>query len=231
MKGSNLPANLEIETHLRACYPHGLHGFLDKKHLNTEMAVAFWSKLPAVLQAHGFYCKKPEQWSGYEHVVLFPIQRLGDGENWYFNEDKSAKIETLRRTGTPFVAIEVSISAIIPALFIDIHETWFDETTYGADATGRYDDGLKIKYFLPDTCFEPWASLVTDLRNLGKTLELVELDEHTLKKDVPFVTSTVFSDDDDDFPDFDNEEDQIAYLKRLPQYVCCLYDCLFSPCV
>jgi hypothetical protein len=49
------------------------------------------------------------------------------------------------------------------------------------------------------------------------------------KEDVPFVTHPLWSDDaeDDDSDDLSDAEYQ-AYMKRQPQYICCLYDCLFG---
>ena len=57
---------------------------------------------------------------------------------------------------------------------------------------------------------------------------IAELDDASIKEDVPFVTSPIFSDEEEDTPDFDNEAEENAYYKSLPQYDCCVYDCLFG---
>ena len=124
--------------------------------------------------------------------------------------------------------IQVLVSTVIPALYLNIKETWFNPDTYGDNDTGRYDDGLKIQYWFRDSAYQPWSALIADLRSLGAELNLDDFDESTLKQDVLFITSPVFTDDDDDWDDDYSQEAEIAMLKRSAQETCCLYDCLFN---
>lgn len=222
--------NHELEQRLRLCYPAGLHGVVAQDQADLEPARSFRDELQPILAAHSFYCDGPDIWSDTPHVVDFPVYRIGEPAHWFFSEDRPEKIEALRTAGKPQVAVALKVSTILPALFIDIRETWFNPDTYGDNAKGRYDDGLQTKSFLHETAFEPWASLVQAVRALGQRLDLQEFDLEALKEDVPFVTHPMWSDDDED-GDIDDlsDEEYNAYMKRYqPQYVCCLYDCLFG---
>ncbi|MFZ4538659.1 hypothetical protein [Propionivibrio sp.] len=219
--------NAAHEERLHACFPYGLLRWPDLAKINKQPSKDFWARLPPLLALHGFYCEKPHLWSGYENVCEFHLHRIGDPQDGYFNDNKEEKIEALRCSGLPFVQLTAKVSTIVPALFIDIQETWFDPDTCGVNSRGRYDDGLKTKSFLRDTQFEPWASLATALRALGNELGLADFEEAELKQDVPFVTRPIYS-DDDDAPLFDSEADEITYLKNLPQDICWLCECLFD---
>lgn len=222
--------NEEIETRLHDCYPHGLFGRFDEKQANLAPARDFWEQLPDILSIHGFHCKGPDYWSQNERVVDFDIYRNGDPDYWYFSDNRAEKIAMLRKSGEPHVAISVEISTVIPAIYLNIKETWFNPETFGDKATGRYDDGLKTLYWLSDTHYEPWAGVIADLRALSEKLGLASLAECELKQDVPFITDPIFSDDDDDRDDLLGSDtlEEIAYLKSLPQNSFCLRDCLFS---
>lgn len=224
--------NIELEARLHACYPDGLYHRFNKEQANLQPAHDFWQRLPAVLSSHDFYCKRPDYWSGYERAVEFKLSRNGDPDYWYFSDNRAEKIAILRETGKPFVVIEALVSTVIPALYLNIQETWFNPETYGNKVTGKYDDGLKTLHWLRDSVYQPWASLIADLRALGVELGLADLDETTLKQDVPFITEPVYSDEgDEDYYDNvlcgTNSPEEIAYLKSKPQDTCCLYDCLF----
>jgi len=222
--------NEELEARLHQCYPHGLFGLFDKNQANLVPARDFWKQLPEILSTHGFYCKGPQYWSGNERVVDFDIYRNGAPDCWYFSNNRAEKIAMLRESGEPHVTISVEISTVIPAIHLNIKETWFNPETFGDKATGRYDDGLKTLYWLSDTQFEPWAGLIADLRALGEKLGLASLAECDLKEDVPFITGPIFGDDDDDNDVLlgSGTLEEIAYLKSLPQNSFCLYDCLFA---
>lgn len=224
--------NEELETRLHECYPHGLFGRFDEKKANLAPAREFWEQLPVILSIHGFHCKGPRYWSQNERVVDFNIYRNGDPDCWYFNDNRAEKIAMLRESGKPHVSIDVEISTVIPAIYLNIKETWFNPDTFGDKATGKYDDGLQTLCWLHDTHYEPWAGLITDLRALGEKLGLSSLAECDLKQDVPFITDPIFSDDDDDSDDLSGSGtvEEIEYLKSLPQNSFCLYDCLFASC-
>ncbi len=222
------PMNSVLEARLRICYPHGLFSLFDNEQANIEPARSFWQRLPVVLAKHGLYCTKPSLWSGYGRVVEFDLYRNGDPECWYFNDNKTEKIAELKQSGQPFVQIQALVSTVTPALYLNIQETWFNPDTYGDNATGRYDDGLKTQYWLRDSAYQPWSALIADLRLTGAELKLDDFDESTLKQDVGFITSPVFTDDDDDLDDDYSQETEIAMLKNLEQETCCLYDCLFN---
>lgn len=218
-----------LEQRLRLCYPTGLHRDVAVDQTNREAAQRFWEHLQPLLEVHGFYCDRPHLWSGSEHVVEFTVFRLGEPPHWFFSDNRPEKVEALKNSGVPHVALEFNVSTIVPALFINIRETWFNPATYGDNAKGEYDDGLLFKSFLQETDFEPWASLVNDVRDLGRKLKLQEFSAQELKEDVPFITHPIWSDDDDDDTDELSDEEYVAYMKNRPkQYVCCLYDCLFG---
>ena len=164
------PMNTELEARLHVCYPHGLFSLFDKEQANLDPARSFWRRLPVVLAEHGFFCAKPSHWSGCERVVEFDLYRNGDPEYWYFSDNKAEKIAELKQTGQPFVQIQVLVSTVIPALYLNIKETWFNPDTYGDNDTGRYDDGLKTQYWLRDSAYQPWSALIADLRSLGAEL-------------------------------------------------------------
>ena len=163
-----------------------------------------------------------------EHVVEFHVYRLGEPPNWFFSDNRVEKIDALRVSGTPHVTLVFKVSTLLPAISIDIVETWFNPETYGTKAKGQYDDGLKSKHFLRDTAFEPWASLVDATRELAQRLDLKEFGEEALKEDVPFVTHPIFNDEEDNWGDDLSDEGLHKYMKSQPQYICCLYDCLFG---
>lgn len=220
--------NAQLEARLRACYPKGLFEFFEEGQAQYEHAKAFWKGLPALLDAHGFVCDGPEIWSEAERVAEFPIRRKGDPENWYFNTNKAEKIEQLRVSGKPFASIQANVSTVIPAMYLRITEIWFDPETYGDNAKDQHDDGLKSIYWLRRTEFEPWASLIDALRSYAASLGLEDLDKATLDEDVPFVTSPIFNDDDDDGWNDSEEWPNLTYLRSLPQHTCCVFNCLFD---
>jgi hypothetical protein len=88
-------------------------------------------------------------------------------------------------------------------------------------------DALKELRDLPST-LKVSTALIADLRLTGAELNLDDFDESMLKQDVGFITSPVFTDDDDDLDDDYSQETEIAMLKNLEQETCCLYDCLFN---
>lgn len=188
----------DIEARLRTCYPKSLFELFEESQANYEPAKAFWKGLPSLLEAHGFVCDKPGIWSEAERVVEFSIRRQGDPDSWFFSTDKAEKIEQLRLSGEPFVTIRADVSTVIPAMYLRITEIWFDPSTYGENAKGQHDDGLKHVFWLRQTEVEPWASLIDALRTYAASLGLEDLDKATLDEDVPFVTSPVFNDDEDD---------------------------------
>jgi hypothetical protein len=218
----------DIETRLRTCYPTGLFGFFEESQANYEPAKAFWKGLPSLLEANGFVCDGPEIWSEAERVAEFLIRRKEDPAGWFFNTNKVEKIEQLRVTGQPFVSIQAEVSTVIPAMYLRITEIWFDPDTYGENAKGRHDDGLKHAFWLRQTEFEPWASLIDALRTYAASLGLEDLDKETLDEDVPFVTSPVFNDDEDDGWNDSDEWPNLTYLRSLPQYTCNVFNCLFD---
>jgi hypothetical protein len=218
----------DIETRLRACYPKGMFEFFEESQANYEPAKAFWKGLPAVLEAHGFVCDGPKIWSEAERVVEFSIRRKGDPDSGYFSTDKAERIEQLRLTGKPFVTIQAKVSTVTPAMYLHITETWFDPSTYGENAKGLHDDGLKNVFWLRQTEFEPWASLINALRTYAASLGLEDLDKEMLEEDVPFVTSPVFNDDENDGWSDADEWPNLPYLKALRQYTCNVFNCLFD---
>jgi hypothetical protein len=218
----------DIETRLRTCYPTGLFEFFEESQANYEPAKAFWKGLPPLLEAHGFVCDGPEIWSEAERVVEFSIRRKGDPDSWFFNTDKAKKIEQLRLSGQPFVTIQADVSTVIPAMYLRITEIWFDPDTYGENAKGQHDDGLKHVFWLRQTEFEPWAPLIDALRTYAASLGLEDLDKATLEEDVPFITSPIFNDDNDDGWNDSDEWPNLPYLRSLPQYTCNVFNCLFD---
>ncbi len=218
-----------LEHRLRICYPTGFHGEVARDQIDLQPAQIFWEHFQPLLESHGFYCGGPDLWSNMEHVVEFPVYRLGEPPNWFFSDNRAEKIEDLRVRGTPHIALVFKVSTILPALSIDIQETWFNPETYGNKAKGKHDDGLMCKHFQRVTAFEPWASLIIATRELAKRLALQEFEEETLKEDVSFVTHPIWSDEEeDDYSDNLSDEAFHEYMKNQPQYVCCLYDCLFG---
>ena len=171
-----------LEHRLRLCYPTGLHGEVARDQTDQQPARHFWEHLQPLLEKHGFYCTGPSLGSSGEHVVDFPIYRLGEPSHWFFSDNRPEKIEALRVSGTPHVALEFKVSTIVPALLIDIRETWFNPDTDGDKAKGEYDDGLMYKDSRRETVFEPWASLVVATRELAQRLALPEFDEKALKE-------------------------------------------------
>ena len=222
----------DIAERLLACYPKGIWDLFDENQADYSAARRYWARLPKLLEQHGFVTSGPHVWSQQERVVEFPIRRSDEPEGWFFNTHKNQKIAYLRDSGTPHVHIKVRISTVVPAIHFGITETWFNPDTWGDHANGRYDDGLKTINWLPDTRFEPWASLVADLRALAIELAIEEFDRDTLLEDVPSISSPIFSDEDDtDDEDLLGDwtsDDNVRYIKSLPQQVACVYDCLFG---
>jgi hypothetical protein len=213
-----------LEYHLRLCYPTGFHRLVAHDQINQQPALVFWEQLQPLLETHGFYCYSD---CSEKHVVKFPVYRFGEPSHWFFSDNRTEKIAALKISGIPHVALEFKVSTIMPALFISIQETWFNPKTYGDKAKGKFDDGLLTIGFRHETTFEPWASLMIATRELAQKLALLEFDEKELKEDVSFVTHPIWNDEDDDLEDLSDEE-FYEHMKRQPQYVCCLYDCLFG---
>lgn len=215
---------------IKEFYPYGIFELMDETKVDKQAAKCFWAAIQSVAESMGFNVKY-EYWSGSLNVFLFPFKRIGDGNGWYFNENKKEKIEAMKILGMPHVNVRVHVSTVVPAFYVNITETWFDPDTYGGE---RYDAGLKYIHHMGETLFYPWSGLVNEIRRVAQDCGLEEFSNEELREDVAFVTSPQFTDDDDGSDDIDfdvSDPRYLPYLRSLEQYVCTLYDVLFADVV
>ena len=142
-----------------------------------------------------------------------------DGVPW-----KAANTQLYQRlaeTGQPGVVCNLTVSTVYPAW-----DCYFNLWTPRDDPTGASQQAGYLDCAMLDEVAVPpiWTSIVQKITECCTAHGLVRLSETELQEDVPFVTESIWSGDDDD----DGGDTSDDFTPSPEQQVCNVAQCLFQ---
>lgn len=213
--------NQHLEERLRAVYPQG---YLEL--INVDQCdFSYLDPLEAMLRARlapwraGF--GRFLVWSQTERVASLSINLwAADGVPWKKCENTQLQQQRMEETGQPGVVCILTVSTVYPAW-----DCYFNLWTRRIDPSGTSPWADHPDCALLEEADVPpiWNSIVQAIGECCAAHGLVRLGKAELQEAVPFVTESMWRDDDDDGGDTSDD-----FTPSPEQHACNVAQCLFQ---
>lgn len=214
--------NAQLEERLRAVYAKGYLELTDAEQCDFSYLDPLEVALRAQLAPWGVGLDRFCVWTQLERVGATHISLWADdGMPW--KTENTQLYQRLAETGQPGVMCILKVSTVYPA-WDCYFNLWTprDDPTGAAQQAGHLDCAI-----LDETAVTPiWTSIVQEIAECCAAHGLIRLGKTELQEDVPFVTESRWTDDDDDNYDEDASSDDFTPSRI--QQVCNVSQCLFQ---
>ena len=213
--------NAQLEERLRAVYARGYLKLTDAEQCDFSYLDPLAAALRAQLAPWGVGFESLCVSSQRERVAFAEIGFwAADGVAW--KAVNTRLHQRLAETGQPGIVCNLTVSTVYPAWYWHFN-LWTprDDPTGAAQQAGYLDCATLDEAAVPPI----WTRIVQKISDCCAAHGLVRLGKTELQEDVPFVTESMWTDDDDEY-DIEAEIDDFRPSRN--QQVCNVAQCLFQ---
>ena len=216
--------NAQLEERLRAVYARGYLKLTDAEQCDFSYLDPLAAALQVQLAPWRVGLDRFRVWSQLERVASTSIGLwAADGMPW--KAGNTQLYQRLAETGQPGIVCNLTVSTVYPAW-----DCYFNLWTPRDDPTGAAQQASYLDCAMLDEAAVPpvWTSIVQKIAECCTAHGLVRLGKTELQEDVPFVTESMWTDDDGDDVEDDEDAGSDEFTPSREQQVCNVAQCLFQ---